>query len=343
MITISPLSDSIRYTGRWSVNENSATSTTPGAYFEVAFKGTWCDLRFDVTGNAEAYPHLYIQLDGGAKIDARLDRCIRIEAPDDNNHVATVCFKSAVQEQQRWYEPLVAKVTFIGTETDACGTLPVDNRKIIEFLGDSITEGIWVDEYRRPCWGSTSNRENMVFQNDSTATYAYLTAKALGMRPYIMGYGSLGLAVIAAGGVPKAKEAYPFCFNDAPKKPIDAEIIVINYGVNDLFHADFCNHLREYEEFLLLVRKLNPKSKIVALSAFYGAYPEEKVASLSAFESYPKEVEKLVNRYNKEHSDDVLFIDSTGWIPQSPMHPTREGHKIVAENLVKCLKDSLGI
>ena len=65
------------------------------------------------------------------------------------------------------------------------------------------------------------------------------------------------------------------------------------------------------------------------LSAFYGVYPEALKA--------------LVEKYNSENGDSIKFIDTKGWIPKEPLHPLRDGHRIVAENLTRELKRIFGI
>lgn len=330
---ISHLSPAVRYTGRWVKREDAAITTAPGAYFEIAFNGTWCDLRFDMSLYSEPFPHLYIQVDGGAKIDARIAHYMRIEAPDDGNHIVTVYFKNTMEDLQRWYEPLVARVAFIGAEADGEGVLPPDNRKIIQFLGDSITEGTWVD-IERTAYGATDgdddpgNHRNMEYENDATATYAYLTAKALNMRPYIMGYGCLGLVRPANGGVPPAGKSYPYYFNGYPIEKDIPDILVINYGANDARYT-MEEYIKAYSEFLPLAREINPTAKIVVMSAFMGVHPEE--------------VGKMVEKYNSDYNDDVLFVDSTGWIPRNPVHPPREGHRVISEHLSAILKEKLEI
>lgn len=320
---IDHLNPSIRYTGRWVCGEKAAVTTTPGASLEIAFQGDYCELLFDAKLNAEPFPHIYIQLDGGAKIETRVDHFIRIDGMDNGNHVLRVIYKSALQDQQRWYEPLVGKVAFIGVEASGEGVLPEDKKGIIEFIGDSITEGIWVDEYKMP-YGVRNNHWNMVFENDSTATYAYLTAEALGMRPWIMGYGSAGISKSGAGGVPKAGEAYPYCYYRNPVAPIEPEVIVINHGANDVYVSPEV-YTKGYEMFLDIVRGIHPSAIIVALSAFCGGYSVE--------------LGKMVEEYNRNRRDHIRYIDTSDWIPNEPLHPTRVGHKIVAQKLVEKLKE----
>lgn len=46
------------------------------------------------------------------------------------------------------------------------------------------------------------DNSNMVYWDDSTAGYAWLTAKELNFSPIIMGYGCLGVTKSGAGGIP---------------------------------------------------------------------------------------------------------------------------------------------
>lgn len=319
-------SKAIRFTGRWDTNGDCAITTAPGGMIEVAYKGKAAVLKFNTEMNMQPYPHLWIQVDGGAKVETAVDRVIRIEAPEDGNHVIKVIYKSAVEIQHRWYGPLIGKLCFTGAEVyGEEGELPEDNRKIIEFIGDSITEGVLIDEFYH---FEQYDQFNRPVQDDSTATYAYLTAMALGMKPVIMGYGAVGVTHGGCGSVPKAADAYPYNFAGSKAKAQGSDIIVINHGANDAWGTEEA-YISEYKNLLDVVRKVNPESKIVVLSAFYGVYPEALKA--------------LVEKYNAENGAGIKFINTKGWIPKEPLHPLRNGHRIVAENLTRELKRIFGI
>lgn len=312
----------VRLTGRWDItNGDKAVTTAPGAVIEIAYKGKEAVLLFDTDMNADPMPHLWITVDNGAKTEVSLDRFIRIEAPSADEHLIKIIFKSAMEMQHRWYPPLTGYVAFLGVEAAQAGKLPEDNRKIIQFIGDSITEGVLIDAFRNP---RRIDQKNRVYQDDSTATYAYLTAESLNMRPVIMGYGAVGITKGGCGAVPKAIEAYPYNFFGSPIEPVDAAVTVINHGANDQ-GAKTEDYIKGYREFLKVVRKHNPNTKIVVLSAFCGAHHEE--------------LGKMIYEYNKENNENIAFVDSTGWVPKERLHPLREGHKIIAENLIQKLKD----
>lgn len=315
-------SKSIRLTGRWDTRGNRAVTTAPGAMIECAFTGKTAVVVFDTEHYIEPHPHIWVSLDNGNKFETSVDSYLRIEAGDDGEHYLKIIFKSAVEIQHRWYDPLIGKLDFRGIEVEKASKLPEDDRKIIEFLGDSITEGVLIDEFIRP---DPVEQKNRVFQDDSTATYAYLTAMALNMKPVIMGYGATGITKRGCGAVPRAIEAYPYVYNGCPFEGVNPYMTVINYGTNDWDRVDEC--MREYPKLLDLVRKINLDTKMVVLSPLGGYMAEE--------------LKNMVEEYNREKNENVIFINSKGWISREPVHPLRDGHRVAAEHLTEELKKIL--
>ncbi len=312
-----------RYTGRWGKEYQCICTTATGSKLELAFKGKELVLLFRTEDNFEPYPHLYISIDGGARIESCLQKSIFINARDDGEHTAEIIMKSAMEAQHRWHSPLVGKVAFLGVMAEELLPLPENSKKTIEFVGDSITEGVLIDTDLTP--GDYSQRQRP-FHDDVTATYAYLTAEALGLEPYFMGYGAVGVTKGGQGGMPKCADAYPYCFENVPKNYSNCYYILINHGANDAGMP--CErYISEYGKLLDLIIELNPKSKIIALSAFCGAHHE----ALGAF----------IEEYNKKNGTEIFFIDSSGWVPLEPLHPMRDGHKTIAQHLVPILKEIL--
>ena len=194
-MNISYTHESIRLTGRWDTHDpHCATATATGSYIEFAFAGTMALARFDVMTNATPRLHLWVQLDGGAMIETPIDSYLRVVAPEDGVHVCRIIYKGGTEHDRRWFAPLTGKVSFIGVQVEAPATLPADERPIIEFVGDSITEGVLIDmDYPLPGDPiSYIDQNNRVWQDDVCATYAWLTAEAMTMRPIMMGYGAVG-------------------------------------------------------------------------------------------------------------------------------------------------------
>lgn len=305
---------SVRYTGRFAPCEGAMTTTACGSQIEIAFQGDHIVLNFDTAGNQRNLPHLWLRLDGGIKVEAAVDEYLRIEAAP-GEHLLEVIFKSAVEVQPRFFHPLVGKLSFKGYAAEKSGVLPADNRKTIEFVGDSITEGVLIDV---ECGEAMENRP---YQDDSTATYAWLTAENLGLRHYHMGYGAVGVTKAGCGAVPKAAESYPYCFEGAP---IDyhPDYVMINHGTNDRGNKD--HFAAEYENLLDVIRAHHPAAKIICLSPFCGAFIQE--------------LEALVADYNRKNGTDIVFINGGNWISPQPIHPLRDGHLTAAAHLTEALK-----
>jgi hypothetical protein len=318
--------ESIRLTGRWDTqNPNYAEATATGSYLEFAFEGDMALIRFNIDTNAEPRIHLWIELDGGARIEAPVDRYLRIKAPAFGKHICRVIYKGGTENDRRWYRPLTGKISFEGIDVDTPLPIGEDTRKIIEFVGDSITEGVLIDD--NYCGDGEKafyiDMLNRIYQDDVCATYAWLTAERLNLRPVFMGYGAVGTTQTGMGKVPPAPESYPYNFDASPVTRSQPDMIVINHGANDR-KKPVELYLEKYGELLDVIRRMNPCAKLVILSAFCGAYHEE----LGAF----------VEQYNTKNRTNIAYIDSYGWIPKEPLHPLRDGHKTVSDHLVPLLK-----
>ena len=311
----------IAYTGRWYMGEKQAITTSTGSYFELGFAGETAVFRFDVHDVTRDVAHLYISVDGSASVESPVVPFLRVKA-GAGNHTVRLTLKSLSEFYDRWLTP-EAKVGFLGFEAEDILSLPLDTRPIIEFIGDSITEGVETDPTPYAIYDHFCKER--VFQDDVTATYGYLTAEMLNMRPVIMGYGAVGVAKGGCGNVPMAKEAYPFCFSGAPVTAYEPSIIVLNHGTNDGGHLDVLGE--RYKEMLDLLRNTHPHALVVALSPFMG--DRDPI------------IEQAVTEYNQERNADVLYIPTGGLIPRHPIHPSRESHRVIANHLAAILKDKL--
>ncbi len=315
--------ENIRYTGRWGTIGDRQTATATGSYFEFAFTGTMAVMHFNMQNASVPYPHIWISMDGGSRFESTLAPYLRIQAETPGVHSVRVIYKSAVEVQHRWYQPLCGKIDFCGITADGLAPLQADNRKTIEFVGDSITEGVLVDDISHVLQPEYLNRP---FQDDVCATYAWLTAEKLNLRPYFMGYGAVGVTRAGNASVPRAALAYPFNFHESPVAYGDPDYILINHGANDRGCSE-TEYIACYRELLDTICSLRSHSKIIMLSAFCGVYPAA--------------LQELSADYNREHKTDIVFIDSAGWVPKEPLHPLRAGHKIIADRLTDALQNLL--
>src|SRR5659263_78474 len=205
---------SIRLTGRWDRrNAEAAITTSIGSIIEISYYGEMALLYFDLKDNVHPYPHIWVQVDKYSRVEVTAEPFIRIQSFKNPNtlHYLKIVFKSSVEIQNRWYEPLQAKLSFKGIEVERPGVLPADFRKLIEFIGDSITEGVFVDSDV-----GEESQSTRVFQDDVCGTFAWLTAEKLNYRSRYFGFGALGVSVGGHGGVPKAAQSYPYVYEGCP-------------------------------------------------------------------------------------------------------------------------------
>jgi len=317
---------SVRLTGRWDVtSEACAVATAAGSYIDLCFEGDNALLAFDIETNNRPLLHLWIEVDGGARIEAPLDAYLRIRPKDDGKHTVRIIYKGGTEADNRWVPPLHGKVSFCGYTADKAVPMPEDDRLVVEWVGDSITEGVLIDpDYfgnGRP--HEDIEQQNRRFQDDVCATYAWLVSEALDVRPSMMGYGATGMYHGGLGRTVDCPSAYPYNFHGSPVTRKAPDVVVINHGAND--RADCERYLKGYEAWLDTVRAMYPKATIVALSAFCYAHN--------------KELKAMLERYNDVHSCHVHFVDTDGWISPTPLHPLRDGHKTVAKNLTPILRN----
>ncbi len=320
---------SVRLTGRWDKSDpNKCITTAPGSYFEFAFSGELATMRFDIEDCIHPYGHLWIQLDGGALTESPIDGYIRVKAQNDGEHICRVIYKSNIEAHSRWFMPLHGYLAFCGYTAEESAALPSDNRKIIEFVGDSITEGVLVtaDCFKQaaglPC--NDVDMLNRNYQDDVCSTYAWLTAAALNLRPVFQAYGAVGVTRPGQGRVPAAPDIYPFNFDGSKADYGEPDYILINHGANDRINSAAL-FVSGYTRLLDTIRCLCPAAKIISLQSFCGGHNETH--------------KEMISEYNKKTRAGIVYIDTSGWVPPEPLHPLTGGHRIIAGKLIPVLKE----
>ncbi len=269
--------ENIRLTGRWhTAKDGSVVTTACGSAAEFAFCGKSAVIHFNIDYMKHPYPHIWLCVDGGAYTECVIDRFLRVEANTDGEHMVKIVLKSCVEMQHRWFAPLEAKLHIQGVEAESVPPLPCDERPVIEFVGDSITEGILVDEKQRKIEATDflNDQDNRVYQDDVRGAYAYRTAELLNCRAAIFAYGGVGITKGGSGGVPKAAAIYNYCFDGAECIGYTPDTVVVNYGANDWSQPSE-KYLAGYEELLCVIRAKHRDAKIVILNAFSGVFAEK--------------------------------------------------------------------
>ena len=74
-----------------------------------------------------------------------------------------------------------------------------------------------------------------------------------------------------------------------------------------------------YAELLDMIHARGEKTRVVCLSPLTG--------------TFAKELKAFTGEWNRTHERQVLFVDSTDWVPPEPIHPLADGHRNAAEKL----------
>jgi lysophospholipase L1-like esterase len=324
----------LQYWGRWDQRNASTTgavTVNTGSTILARFEGTHITLHFTTTQYSHQFPTLWLQVDEGEwKVVRPLEELQISSSPlPTGSHVVRLVVKGFREWENRWDTPLVGSVVFRGV-TPAAGThlLPAPERpaKLVEFLGDSITEGVLVLNTGRETW----TREGWPQFSDGRRSWAYQSALLAGAEPRTVGFGRLGLSINANGGVPPALHSFPFVYSGAPiDKTRLPDAVVINMGTNDGQRVSGEVFRPLYRAYLEAIRKTYPFAQILCLRPFNGAHA-------TVIEGVVRELQDSKIRYE----------DTTGWIDPEKhttdkVHLNLEGNRVAAEKVAAILKTVL--
>ena len=284
------------YYGRWHV-AGIATTLNSGALVEFAYTGSACKLDFDVTGFT-FFPAVFVQVDNGPVSQATLSAsAAQVEVRPQFNefpigsppfanisskhHLVRfwIAANSLYQTQAagtQW-SGLNGGCQFIGASIRDGGLmrLPYATRQI-EFLGDSITQGL------RLLYTGEDDDTNL---QRPYMNWPQLVADLLGSKPIVNGFGGQGLTIEGTCGVPVAQNAFPFIYNDIRwRPPVKPLVAVIYYGVNDSVSTSEFGGL--YSTYLSTVTSAYADARIFAICPH--GKPDYASAIQKAAATFPK-------------------------------------------------------
>ena len=326
-----------QYWGRWDLRkagETGAITVNTGSTLVCAFHGTGASLHFSTAQYPQQYPTLWLQVDNQdwRVVEPAEELRISREPLADAEHVVRVVVKGFREWERRWEPPLESNIVFRGVTLAPGGSLsaaPPRPARVIEYLGDSITEGILV---LVPAGEKTLARERWPQYSDGRRTWAYQSALMAGAEPRIAGFGRLGLSIDAYGGVPPGSYSFPLNYAGAPSdRSRLPDAVVVNMGTNDRGVGDdvFGPLYRHYIE---TIRRAYPAARILCLRPFAGAHGDG--------------IRRVAESLREAGDRSVYFVDTTGWIDTAnhttdQVHLNLDGNRIAAEKLAPILKETL--
>ncbi len=328
------------FSGRWDLRtEKRAITVNSGSYVRARFSGTGIIASFDVAGNERwqqtptqpgSFPTVAWRVDEGPWKEAEVAASLSLaEGLIPDRHTVMLMVRGMDEHQNRWTPPLVAHVTFTGFALSAGGRLdgpPAEWRAPslkMEFLGDSITEGVVVNE------GRAGVVEGIPFNwpwlADARRSYVGQTALGLGADWRQVGFGATGLLLAGSGGVPGALESFNLVYAGCPRDNWQPDVVVINQGTNEP-SIPRLEYQSLYHRYLSLIRAAYPRAKLVALRPFNG--------------SQGAAIRNVVEERRAKGDRKTFFIDTTGWY-DGPLHPNIEGSAALAARLIDAPKSQV--
>jgi lysophospholipase L1-like esterase len=318
----------IRLYGRWDRRqEDRAVTVNGGSYIVARFDGGALAARFDLTRNKPPLPTILWQIDGDDVQPRESEIAESVELAKDlkpGGHTICLTVRGLDEHQPRWAAPLTASLTFLGFDAGTDGTIldaQPDPKLKIEFLGDSITEGVLVH-------GKDAPKDAWPWHTDAYRAYPSLTGLRLKDAQWRqVGFGAIGLTRGGSGGVPPAPEAFDWFYKDCPRDDWQADVVVINLGTNDgAAKGDVFRPT--YAKYLALIRKAYPNAKILALRPFNGAHGDD--------------IKSEVASRNAHDDENVSFVDTTGWLEKTDftdgVHPNLAAGPKLAEKLAPVIQ-----
>jgi lysophospholipase L1-like esterase len=324
----------LQYWGRWdqrNAASSGAVTVNTGSTIIARFEGTNLAFHFTTTHYTHQLPTLWLQVDEGEWRVLAPSEMLRVSPTPlpSGAHTVRIVVKGFREWENRWGLPLVGSVVFRGVTPDKDSQLvasPERPKKLIEYLGDSITEGVLVlATGPRETWA----RERWPEFSDGRRTWAYQSALLVGAEPRTVGFGRLGLSIQANGGVPPAVYSFPFVYEGVPiEEARRPDAVVVNMGTNDgSAPKEVFGPL--YKTYVETIRKAYPDTRIFCLRPFNGSHAPEIEATAASL-----------------GDQRVRYVDTSGWLDAEKhttdgVHLNLEGNRLAAEKLAEILKTVL--
>jgi lysophospholipase L1-like esterase len=314
-----------QYYGRWDLSKaGKAITVNSGSHITASFMGSGISAKFDTSGNTGDIPTVSIKIDDGELVEKEIAGTLELATGlPVALHTVTLFVRGMSESQQRWTPPLVSSTVFTGFTVAGGNIVPTarPTRLKMEFLGDSITEGVALQATGPQ--GQTSQN----WRTNGPRGYAAVTAMKMQAEWRQVGFGRQGLTIVGNGGVPKAQDAFNWFYSGVARDSWQPDIVVINQGTNDRGTSG-ATFAPLYDSFLGIIRTAYPDAKLVALRPLVGDFGSEISAQVAA---------------RKTAGDaKIFYVDTAGWTSNGDftdgVHPNQSGSVKIADKLMTALQ-----
>jgi lysophospholipase L1-like esterase len=314
----------VQFYGRWDFSTGTPITVYSGSHVTARFSGTGISVRLDLAHSQSPVSTVTWQIDGGPWTSANVAATMVLAqglAPGEHD----VVFMARGMEElfNRWNPPVVASVNFLGFDAQGGALIPTARpaRYKIEFVGDSLTEGVRI---------IPDNGGGDPWHTDGHLAYPCQTALALGAEWRQVGFGHQGVLQAGHGNVPVAADSFNWVYATVPRDGWVADMVVLNQGTNDR-DASSAAFQPEFARYLGIIRSGYPHAKFAVLRTF-GGYREADIAAVVAARIAAGDT-------------NMFYVDTTGWLTAADytegIHPNLQGTAKIVANLVPLLRSHM--
>lgn len=213
----------ITFEGRWFTKEiygkELHVTLNQGAMMYFFVEGTEVlDVYFHDLLKKDT-PYYAYAIDNGDMVRKKITER-QITLPDKNKHLITIIVDGMYASEERWTNENGIAFERIDCNGGKLEKVVYDKQKIL-FIGDSITEGIM-------SLGVVGNCED----NSAINSYTWHTAQQLGVEPYFLAYGGIGIS--KKGSFTYVSDVLDNLSSTRKAETIsECDLIVFNIGSND--------------------------------------------------------------------------------------------------------------
>ncbi|WP_439770021.1 GDSL-type esterase/lipase family protein [Limosilactobacillus sp.] len=234
-------------------------------------------------------------------------RTLKISLLDTERHLIEVTCAGNTDFDQVWQGQQGFAITGIMV---AGQITPAPQRPLVNFIGDSITAGCWV------------NGKQAALDYRPESNYVGLASDQANIDGVRIAYSAAGVLRPGTGGVPVAKGFLPAIDADTKWTVNDPQLTIVNLGVNDRrFPA--ARFKLAYEDFLKQVITTFPTSRIALLVPFSQTFRNEITATAAKYA--------------------VPLVQTAGWCTDytDNLHPNQRGAQTAGDHFAKTLRQLL--
>ncbi len=328
----------IQYTGRIDFqNPDKPRLSGAGAYIQINFRSSRCDILLEDQNFNNNHNYVSIVIDGKyhrrIKVNKDKTQYKIAENLKDTKHTLLVCKATEAQNGYIEFKGLLCSKLLLFKD---------EQKRKIEFIGDSITCGMGLDASEIPC-----DSAQWYDQHNAYLAYGPLIAKELNADWLLSSVSGIGMTRNWNSPGPTMPEVYKHTYLNTDSNSIwDAgnfvpDLVSICLGTNDFSDGDgsyergeldSAKFVADYIRFVKRIRNRYPDAQICLLSSpmLSGQKSEQLQKNLSSVLQHTQDVEND----NKVH----MFVFSSLKAGGCSGHPNRQEHQSMAEELLPFFK-----